>query len=156
MEHLLREEKAVEEPIRNSSLSISASGRESPVAAQGGEEDFCLIGFFNPLSQIPQQFVKWGDTSFHLSEHLYLRKICSGKQQGYHFSCLQGWEHRWKKLQNKRFRPSCQAPPTFWAISPHVNSLLSLEFVAMSLLQHREEICLKDSAFAQDEFRVER
>lgn len=60
----MRTEKAVEEPIWSSSLRILASGRESSAAAQRAKEASCLILFFNPLSQIPQQLVKWGDTSF--------------------------------------------------------------------------------------------
>ncbi|TRZ18724.1 hypothetical protein HGM15179_008407 [Zosterops borbonicus] len=38
VEQLLREEKAVEEPIWNSSLRISGSGRENPAATQRGED----------------------------------------------------------------------------------------------------------------------
>lgn len=134
-----------------------ASRRESPAATQRVKEALCLIVFFNPLSHIPQQLVKCGNTSFHASENLYLRKNCSGRKQGYLFSCLHGENTDRRSCRTRDLAPVAQHCQHLGPFPPPVNSLLSLfEFVAMSLLQHREDISLKDSAFSEEKFRVER
>lgn len=164
VEWLLREEKAVEEPIWHSSLRILASGRESPSATQRSKEASCLIMSLSHWVRFPSSWLNGKIPPFNsLNTCTWEKFVKFGKQQGYLILCPHGENTDGRSCRTGHLAPVVQHKTLvaqhsqhFGPFLPHVNSLLSLEFVAMSLLQHREEVCLKDSAFAQAEFRVER
>lgn len=134
VEQLLREEKAVEEPIWNSSLRISGSGRENPAATQRGKEASCLIMSLSHWVRFPSIWLNGKIPPFISLNTSTWKKNCSGKQQGYLILCFHRGNTDGRSCRTRGLAPVTQHSQHFGSFPPHVNSLLSLKFVAMSLL----------------------